>query len=186
MPEELEKMRRGEPYSPLDKELRQLRRQAREACARFNHHPSPGHLKRLKQLFDQCGEHCHIEPGLQLDYGTQIRLGSGVYLNFDCVVLDCSWVTLGDNTLVGPGVHFYTVTHPLDPEQRKTRIEHASPITVGANAWIGGRAVILPGVEIGDNAVVAAGAVVQSDVPANTLVAGVPAKIVRALDVADG
>lgn len=179
MLDELEKMRAGEPYNPLDAELRRRRREARELCARFNHHPSPGHLKKLRQLFDQCGEQCHIEPGLQLDYGSQVRLGSGVYLNFDCVVLDSSWVTIGDHTLVGPGVHFYTVTHPLDPQLRQTGVEYARPISIGANVWIGGRAVILPGVTIGDNAVIAAGAVVREDVAANTMVAGVPARLVR-------
>jgi maltose O-acetyltransferase len=178
---ELDKMRAGAVFNPQDSELRQLRFQARERCARFAHSPSPGNLKRITTLFDACGQQTFIEPGLQVDYGTQIRLSERVYLNFGCVLLDSSWIEIGRGTLLGPGVHLYTVTHPLSAEQRARGHEMAKPIKLGRNVWVGGKSVILPGVTVGDNAVIAAGSVLRDDVPANVLVAGNPARQVRAL-----
>lgn len=178
---ELDKMRCGALFNSLDSELRQLRVQARERCARFAHSPSPGNLKRVTTLFDRCGRHVFIEPGIQLDYGSQIRMADHVYLNFGCVLLDSSWIEIGEGSLLGPEVHLYTVTHPLSARQRAKGHEQAKPIKLGQNVWVGGKSVILPGVTVGDNSVIAAGSVVRGDVPDNVLVAGNPAKPVKAL-----
>lgn len=178
---ELDKMRSGAVFNPLDPELRQLRFQARERCARFAHAPTPGNLRRLTALFEACGQHTFIEPGIQVDYGTQIRLADRVYLNFGCVLLDSAWIDIGEGSLVGPGVHLYTVSHPLHTEQRARGEEFARPITLGRNVWVGGQTIILPGVTLGDGAVVAAGSVVRESVPARTLVAGNPARWVKDL-----
>ncbi|WP_028670025.1 sugar O-acetyltransferase [Saccharospirillum impatiens] len=178
---ELEKMRGSAVFNPLDPELRQLRFQARERCARFAHAPTPGNLRRLTTLFDHCGQHTFIEPGVQVDYGTQVRLADRVYLNFGCVLLDSTWIEIGQGSMLGPGVHLYTVSHPLAASERARGDQFAQPIRLGMNVWVGGQAIILPGVTIGDNAVVAAGSVVRESVPANTLVAGNPACRVKEL-----
>jgi maltose O-acetyltransferase len=178
---ELEKMRSGAVFNPLDHALLQLRRQARERCARYAHSPSPGNLKRITALFDACGQKTFVEPGLQVDYGTQIRLADNVYLNFGCVLLDSSWITIGKGSLLGPDVHLYTVSHPLLPTERATGQEQARPINLGQNVWVGGKSIILPGVTVGDNAVIAAGSIVRGDVPANVLVAGNPARQIKSL-----
>lgn len=178
---ELEKMRSGAVFNPLDADLRQLRFQARERCARFAHAPTPGNLRRLTALFDSCGQHTFIEPGVQIDYGTQIRLADRVYLNFGCVLLDSAWIEIGEGSLLGPGVHLYTVSHPLATAQRARGDEFARPIKLGQNVWVGGQTIILPGVTIGDHAVIAAGSVVRESVPARTLVAGNPASRVKVL-----
>ncbi|MEX2366041.1 MAG: DapH/DapD/GlmU-related protein, partial [Pseudohongiellaceae bacterium] len=104
-----------------------------------------------------------------------------VYLNFGCILLDSSWIDIGEGSLLGPGVHLYTVTHPLSAVQRSTGEEYARPITLGRNVWVGGQSIILPGVTIGDDAVVAAGSVVREPVPARVLVAGNPARWVKDL-----
>lgn len=178
---ELERMRNGAVFNPLDAELRQLRFQARERCARFGHAPTPGNLRRLTALFDRCGQHTFIEPGVQVDYGTQIRLADRVYLNFGCVLLDSAWIEIGEGSLLGPGVNLYTVTHPLSAARRAQGEEYASPITLGRNVWVGGQSIILPGVTVGDHAVIAAGSVIRDPVPARVLVAGNPARWVKDL-----
>jgi maltose O-acetyltransferase len=122
-------------------------------------------------------------------------VGDHFYCNFDCLILDSAPVTIGDNCLMAPGVHIYTATHPLNPESRQNFLqtnppdpnyfELAKPVTIGNQVWIGGRAIICPGVTIGDNVVVGAGSVVTKDVPSNVVVGGNPAMIIRYLDGAD-
>lgn len=106
-------------------------------------------------------------------------MGENFYANFDCVMLDVCKIEIGDNCLLAPGVHIYTATHPLDKAQRADAVEFGKPVTIGNNVWIGGRAIINPGVTIGDNAVIASGSVVVKDVPANVLVGGNPARIIK-------
>ena len=118
-----------------------------------------------------------IEPPFQCDYGTQIHLGARVFINFQCVILDCNPVTIGDDVAFGPGVHIYAATHPLDPDERIKGPELARPVTIGAKAWIGGGAIILPGVTIGEDAIVGAGAVVQRDVPPRTVIESPPQRV---------
>ncbi|MCV2402665.1 sugar O-acetyltransferase [Marinomonas sp. C2222] len=164
---EFEKMTRGEAFNGIDTDLRLRREAARLACAKFNAHPSKGNLRHITRLFADFTD-VIIEPGFQCDYGSQILLGKNVYINFHCVILDSAAVHIGDNTLLGPAVHLYTVDHPREADLRKQGYCSAKPIHIGSNVWIGGGAKVLPGITIGDNAIIAANAVVRKDVPANS------------------
>mmetsp|Transcript_3089 Transcript_3089/g.8589 ORF Transcript_3089/g.8589 Transcript_3089/m.8589 type:complete len:201 (+) Transcript_3089:1291-1893(+) len=177
------RMKSGEVYDPYAKELVELRLRARAKLAEVNRAESGADAMRaLKGLLGEFdAESSYIEPPFRCDYGRLIKLGRAVYMNFDCVLLDCNEISVGDECKFGPGVHIYTVNHPLEPELRRGRGELTKPVRIGRNVWIGGRAVILPGVSIGDDAVVAAAAVVSRDVPSGCLVAGNPARIVREL-----
>lgn len=135
----------------------------------------------LKALLGSVGEQVEVRSPLYVDYGDNIFLGDRVYINFGLTALDVAEIRIGDGTLIGPQVQLLTPIHPLDPGERATGIESARPITIGSNAWIGGGAMILPGVTVGDDAVIGAGAVVTSDVPEATVVVGNPARVVRHL-----
>jgi maltose O-acetyltransferase len=179
---EFEKMVAGLPYTIMDPELKKLRRKAHLCAYTYNRSdpmegdpPSPV----LRNLFGSFGAEVFIETPFRCAYGVNIHLGDGAYLNTGCVILDCARVEIGAKALLGPAVQIYTAIHPLDPRERAAHIETAKPVTIGANAWIGGAAVILPGVTVGENAVVGAGSVVTKDVPANTVVAGNPARVIR-------
>lgn len=183
MSEEKRKMIAGELYRHGDETLRADRLRARHLLHRYNHTAPDEKAERtalLKQLLGQ-SEGAYIEPSFRCDYGYNIFLGNDFYANFDCVMLDVCPVHIGDNCMLAPGVHIYTATHPLDPTERNSGAEYGKPVTIGNNVWIGGRAVINPGVTIGDNAVIASGAVVVKDVPANAVVGGNPAKIIKML-----
>ncbi len=130
-------------------------------------------------MFGSTGESIYLEPNLRCDYGYNIHVGENFYANFDCVFLDVCEIRIGDNCFIAPGVHIYTATHPLDPNERSSGVEYGKPVKIGNNVWIGGRAVINPGVTIGDNVVIASGAVVTKDVPDNVVVGGNPAKIIK-------
>ena len=179
---EREKMVAGEAYDPMDLELAAARRRARDLCRDLNAAPEgDATLRRhiLAQLFGRGGDTVWMQPPFFCDYGTNIRLGSRVYMNFDCVILDCGRVTIGDNVLFGPGVHIYAATHPIDPELRKSGRELALPVTIGDNVWIGGGVKICPGVTIGSSTAIGAGSVVVHDVPAGVVAAGNPCRVVR-------
>lgn len=135
----------------------------------------------LKALLGSVGEQVEVRSPLYVDYGDNIFLGDRVYINFGLTALDVAEIRIGDGTLIGPQVQLLTPIHPLDPGERATGIESARPITIGSNVWIGGGAMILPGVTVGDDAVIGAGAVVTSDVPEATVVVGNPARVVRHL-----
>jgi maltose O-acetyltransferase len=185
MPTEKEKMLAGDLYDASDPELVAERERARELTRRFNETgPSAGETRRrlLRELFGSSGEDVSVEPSFRCDYGYNVHVGDGFYANFDCVVLDVRPVRIGRNCLVGPGVHVYTATHPVDAARRIEGPEYGKPVTVGEDVWIGGRAVINPGVTVGDRAVIASGAVVTSDVPDDVVVRGNPAEPVRHLD----
>lgn len=178
---ELEKMRAGDWFLPRDRELTSLRKQAKAACKALNQagpEPFKAHQQLARALFGQLGS-CYIEPDFYCDYGFNIHLGQRFYANHHCVMLDAAPIVIGDDVLLGPAVHIYTVTHPLDAQQRVQGYEQGKPVRIGHRAWIGGGSIILPGVTIGDDAVIAAGAVVKQDVPAGSLVAGNPAQLVR-------
>ena len=172
---EREKMLAGLSYDPRDAELMQLRKQARERCSRYLAQYSHGHLKQVLQLLVEYGENCYLEPGVRFDYGCHTSVGDHFYANFNCVFLDSAPITIGHHVLLGPNVQLVTSAHPLDPDIRLTGEQSCRQITIGNNVWIGANAVILPGVNIGDDVVIAAGAVVNRDVIAGTMVAGVPA-----------
>lgn len=178
---EREKMLSGGLYVASDPELVALRLRARRLTRLYNSSTEEEGSRRLQllaELFGAIGPGAEVEPDFRCDYGLNIRAGSRLYMNFGCVVLDCAPVTIGDACLFGPGVHIYTATHPTDPAVRLTGRELARPVTIGHNVWVGGGAIICPGVRIGDGAVVGAGAVVTRDVPARTTVTGSPARAV--------
>lgn len=181
--DEKRKMLAGEFYNAEDEQLRRERMRARQLLHHFNHSaPDEGAL-RAQWLAELLGrfQGGTIEPNFRCDYGYNIYLGNNIYVNFDCVMLDVCEVRIGDNCLLAPGVHIYTATHPLEAALRTRGVEYGKPVTIGNNVWIGGRAVINPGVTIGDNAVVASGAVVTKDVPANCVVGGNPARLLKML-----
>jgi len=184
MPTERELMLAGELYLASDPELVELRRLARERTRHYNatREDEVGtRAQMLGQLLGSCGEHVEIEPTFCCDYGFNISLGDRVYMNFGCVILDCAPVTIGERTLLGPGVHLYAATHPIEPRVRETLRELARPITIGRNVWIGGGVIVCPGVTIGDDAVVGAGSVVTKNVPRGMIAHGNPCRVVRAV-----
>ncbi|WP_309600855.1 maltose O-acetyltransferase [Serratia sp. AKBS12] len=183
MSEEKRKMIAGELYDAGDELLRSERKRARQLIHHYNHSsPDEGALRKqwLSTLLGQY-QGGTIEPSFRCDYGYNIYLGKNFYANFDCVILDVCEVRIGDNCLLAPGVHIYTATHPLDAATRVGGDEFGKPVSIGHNVWIGGRAVINPGVTLGDNVVVASGAVVTKDVPDNAVVGGNPARILKML-----
>lgn len=143
-------------------------------------------IVRLERtLFGKAGQNLYVNPPINVDYGCHITIGDNFYANMDCIFLDVNRVTIGNNVMVGPRVGFYTAGHPIVADIRIEDLEFGSPIVVEDNVWIGGSAVILPGVTIGKNAIVGAGAVVTKDVPANSIVGGNPAKVIRMINDQD-
>ena len=183
MSEEKRKMIAGEFYDPGDQTLREDRIRARHLVHRYNHTAPDETATRKALLQDLLGgcDKVYIEPTFRCDYGYNIFLGHNFYANFDCVILDVCPVHIGKNCMMAPGVHIYTATHPLDANERNSGVEYGKPVTIGDNAWIGGRAIINPGVTIGHNVVIASGAVVTKDVPDNCVVGGNPARIIKTL-----
>jgi maltose O-acetyltransferase len=180
---EKQKMLQGLEYFPSDKLLQRDRAKAKKLCQQFNQFDidaRKGSRKIIQALFSECGG-AWIEPNFYCDYGYNISCGKNFYANHGLVILDAAMVTFGNDVMIAPGVMISTSTHPLDPVKRNKGIETAKPINIGNNVWIGMGAKILEGVNIGDNAVIAAGAVVNKDIPTNTLVAGVPAKVIKVL-----
>ncbi|WP_171083601.1 sugar O-acetyltransferase [Telluria aromaticivorans] len=177
---ERHKMLAGQPYHADDPGL--VGEQAANAAwlARYNAAlgaPVAVWRTLLAELLGAVGEGSIVRPPFHCDYGWNIRLGKGVFVNFNCIILDVVPVTIGDDTRIGPAVQVYTAEHPLDPALRRSGVESGRPVVIGNNVWIGGGAIILPGVTIGDDAVVGAGSVVTHDVPAGAIVAGNPARI---------
>jgi len=164
---EREKMVSGLNYNCLDPELRQLRERARLACAKYNTHPSQGNMKHITKLFKAVGS-AVLEPGFQCDYGMNIEVGDNFYANFQCVLLDAASITIGNDVLLGPGVHIYTANHPTEMAQRQQGVCFAQPVNIGNNVWVGGGAKVLPGVRVGDGAIIGANAVVTKDIATNT------------------
>ena len=133
----------------------------------------------LRPLFAKTGAEFFLTPDFRCDYGVNLTLGEDFYSNYNLVILDCAPVTFGDRVMVGPNCAFYTAIHPMDAARRATGMERAEPITVGSDVWFGGNVVVLPGVTIGDGAVIGAGSVVTRDVPAGMFAAGNPCRPIR-------
>jgi maltose O-acetyltransferase len=163
----------GELYDALDPELVEARKHARLLLARYN---ATGDREALTALFGRLADDAVVEAPFHCDYGFNISVGTRFYANVNCVFLDCAPIEIGDHVLLGPGVHLYTARHPLDSAERRRGLELAKPIVVGDDVWLGGGAIVLPGVTIGARVVVGAGSVVTRDVPADTRVAGNPAR----------
>lgn len=179
---EKQKMIAGENYYPSDKTLVADRFRARDAIAAINAIPQDKVKQRAQAfyaLFGSSGKRIYIESSFRCDYGYNIHLGENFYANFDCVLLDCAPIRIGDNAMLAPGVHIYTACHPLDAEQRNSGVEFAKPVTIGDNCWIGGASVINPGVSLGNNVVVGSGSVVTKSFGDNVVIAGNPAKPIK-------
>ena len=174
----------GEPYDALDPELAAARARARDLCQALNATRETEESARreiLRSLFARGGDSVWMQPPFFCDYGANITLGERVFFNFNCVVLDVCPVRIGDYTLFGPGVQILTPLHPMNAERRR-REEYGRPISIGADVWVGGGALILPGVTIGDGAIIGAGSVVTRDVPAGMFAAGNPCRVIRRAD----
>lgn len=186
MKTEKEKMLAGELYLAVDPELTSDRLRARKLTRLYNASSEVDHSERksiLQDLFGSIKGNIGIEPNLRVDYGYNIHVGNNFYANFDCVFLDVCEIHIGDDCLLGPGVHIYTAGHPLDPVERASGAEFGSPVTIGNKVWIGGHATINPGVTIGNHVVVASGSVVTKDVPDNVVVGGNPARVIKQIEV---
>jgi maltose O-acetyltransferase len=180
---EKEKMLAGESYNCLDPDLETERQKAKELLRLYNlTGVAPERQTILQQLLGQIGQNSIIEPPFYCAYGQNIYIGDHVFLNVLCTILDCNEVHIGHHVMIGPAVQIYTAAHHLQAEPRNQGLEVAKPIVIEDNVWIGGGAILLPGVRIGRNAVVGAGAVVPRSIPANTVVAGNPARVIRELE----
>lgn len=181
MKSEREKMLAGELYDALDPELAAARTRARDLCQALNATREADQDERrglLKQLFAKGGDSVWMQPPFFCDYGNNIELGERVFFNFNCVVLDVCSVKIGSFTLFGPAVQIYTPLHPLNAELRRKE-EYGKPIEIGSDVWVGGGAMILPGVHIGSRSVIGAGSVVTRDIPEGVFAAGNPCRVIR-------
>jgi maltose O-acetyltransferase len=174
----------GEPYVASDPELVELHLTAMRLQEHYNATPVDQDDERrqvLLELLGGIGEGTRLRPPLYVDYGAHLTIGARSFANFGLVALDCAHITIGDDVQMGPNVQLLTPTHPTDPEERRTGVEAAGPITIGDNVWLGGGAIVLANVTIGDHTVVGAGAVVTQDLPASVVVVGNPGRVIREL-----
>ena len=177
---EKEKMLAGELYRPIGPELKADLAATAAWLARYNAALAKSAVERHRLLAErlaEVGENTDIRPPFYCDYGFNIRLGRGVFLNFNCVILDVVEVIIGDGAQIGPGVQILAADHPRDPALRASGLELGRPIRIGRNVWIGAGAIILPGVSIGDDALIGAGSVVTRDVPVGATAFGNPARL---------
>ena len=182
MVNEKEKMLAGEMYDAADPQLSADRRRARQLCKSLNDsHDDEQELRKrvIRELFGSAGDAVWIEPPFYCDYGANITLGSNVYFNFNCVILDPAPVIIGSNVLFGPAVQVYTATHPISASERRTGREFARPVEIGSDVWVGGGSIICPGVRIGARSVIGAGSVVTRDIPEDVFAAGNPCRVIR-------
>ena len=172
----------GELYHASDPELRAMHIRAQDLTEELNATPFRDQTRRkaiIQKLLGSCGEHVDIKSDFHCDYGCNIHVGDGFFANYGCTMLDVCEIHIGKNCLIAPQVGIYTAAHPLDAEIRTNGLEFGKPITIGDNCWIGGHATILPGITLGDNVVVAAGAVVTKSFGSNVVIGGNPARIIK-------
>lgn len=185
MKTEKEKMISGELYNVLDSEIKCDQKRARKLTKQYNmteDDDGAERIKILKELFGSCSEQTFIEPTFKCDFGYNIHLEGMFIANFDCLMLDTCEIRIGENCFMGPRTCIYTACHSIKAAERNTPTSFGKPVKIGKNVWFGGNCTVLPGVTIGDNVVVAAGAVVTKDVPDNAMVGGNPAKIIKMID----
>jgi maltose O-acetyltransferase len=184
-------------FNSLTPELISHRKSIHELCRQFNRSPSKGNLKRLKLIFNSCGEDVFIEQGVHIDYGDNICIGDRVFININCTFIDGKRfdsnlesnldlithgkISIGNDCLIGPNVQLLAVSHDKDPHSRLDKYNYVDDIIIGKNVWIGGGAIILAGVVIGDNAIIGAGSVVTNSVDEHSFYAGNPAHKIRTL-----
>ncbi len=180
---EREKMLSGELYLASEPELIEMHAQALDLLYAFNHSQPRdivGQQRIIRALFGQIGQKFAIAPPFYCDYGCHIFAGENLYMNADCTILDCAEVHIGNNVLMATKVQIYAAYHPTNPAERLTGKELAAPVRIGDNAWIGGGAIICPGVSVGTNVTIGAGSVVTQDIPDNTVAVGNPCRVIRA------
>jgi maltose O-acetyltransferase len=185
MKTEKEKMLDGSLYNPLDKQLTEERMRTRLLIKELNDTREDQVEERtriLKCLIPNSGEGLWLQPPFYCDYGSNMELGEKIFFNFNCVVLDVMKVTIGSRTLFGPNVQIYTATHPINWKERASGVEFAKPVAIGEDVWVGGSAVICPGVSIGDRTIIGAGSVVTKDIPSDVFAAGNPCRVIRHLN----
>ncbi len=185
--DEYTRMKKGELYTPNDSRLNDLHEKSRILQHRFNAaDPLAYDIRRqaLEALLAAFPKSAVIEPPFKCDYGENITIGEHVYINTGCVFLDVNAITIGSHVLIGPSVQLYTAAHPVDKMVRRT-YEYALPITIGNDVWIGGGAIVNPGITIGDDVIIGSGAVVTKDVPSGVIVGGNPARVIRSITDAD-
>ena len=183
MTTERQKMIAGERYDPFDADLVASRERARDLCQTLNATREGQHDERrriLRDLFGCGGDSVWMQPPFFCDYGWNIELGERVFFNFNCTVLDVCPVRIGSYSLFGPAVQIYTPMHPFNAEERR-REEFGKPVEIGSDVWVGGGAIILPGVRIGSRAVIGAGSIVTRDVPEDVFAAGNPCRVIRSI-----
>lgn len=175
----------GDLYNALDEQLSAERTKARMLIQKLNTTSADNSEpieEVLKELIPKAGKDLWIQPPFYCDYGYNIVVGEKVFFNFNCVVLDVMKVTIGSRTLFGPNVQIYTATHPINFKERATGLEYAKPVTIGEDVWVGGSAVICPGVTIGNRVVIGAGSVVTKDIPDDVFAAGNPCRVIRKIE----
>lgn len=178
---EVEKMRSCQLADTSDPEIQQRFLRVKEILSRFNntYYGGPGYRGLLRELIPSIPDTSVISPPFGCDHGDGIRLGEHVFINSNCTFLDGGYITIGAHTLIGPHVQIYTPQHPMDAIERREPKEYAYPVTIGQDCWIGGGAIICPGVTIGDRCIIGAGSVVTRDIPSDSVAVGNPARVIR-------
>jgi maltose O-acetyltransferase len=175
----------GELYLASDPELAADHLRAQAILTRFNASRAdedPLRLELLEELFGHFGEGAVVKPNLRCDYGYNISIGARTFINYDSVLLDCNRITIGEEVQIAPGVHVYTAMHPINAATRRSGLEYALPVTIGDGVWLGGGAIVCPGVTVGENTVVGAGSVVTRSLPAGVVAAGNPCRVIRPVE----
>jgi maltose O-acetyltransferase len=178
-------MLEGDQYIADDPDLTRESNRAANLTAAFNAAAGDDYAGRdriLRQLLGSVGAGTVVRPPLRCDYGYQTRIGDRTFVNWGLICLDVGTITIGDDVQIGPNVQLLTATHPVEPGPRRDKWEGSRPIAIGNNVWLGGGVIVCPGVTIGDNTVVGAGAIVTKDLPANVVAVGNPARVVRSVD----
>jgi maltose O-acetyltransferase len=183
-----DRMLRGELYIADDPEIQADQARTADLLERYNatrHGEQDERDRILRELLGEIGEGVVIRPTFRCDFGTYISIGARTFVNFDCVMLDVAPIRIGESCQLATKVQLLTATHPVDPEPRRLGWESAEPITIGDNVWLGGGAIVCPGVTIGDDTVVGAGSIVTRDLPAGVVAYGNPARVAREIGEAD-
>lgn len=179
-----ERMLAGDLYLANDPELQQLLLRAARLVESFNRSSVDNAADRnciLHELLGSIGEGTEVRAPFYCDYGSQLRIGARTFANYGLVALDVALITIGDDVQIGPNVQLLTPTHPIEPNARREKFEAAKPIVIGNNVWLGGGVIVCPGVSVGEDTVVGAGAVVTRDLPARVVAVGNPARVLRSI-----
>ena len=183
-----ERLQEGLVYNDFDEDLFQRRVKAKKLFRAYNASDDDEVELRerlMGELFGSVGERVWIEPDFKCEFGSNIHIGDDVYINFGCVILDCAKVTIGEHTLLGPNVGLYAANHSTDAEERINGGCYGKPISIGKKCWLGGDVKVVPGVSIGDGAVIGTGSIVTKDIPSGVIAVGNPCRVLREITDAD-